>query len=77
MFISLSVVALLDKVADFFFTNAGNISPVAIPVVETVFILSSLGSASSLRSSSLETSSFSGGEEGKKDKQAEKDSFHC
>ena len=73
---SLSIVALLDKVADFFFTNSGNISPVAVPIVEAVFILHSLGSTSSPSSSSLETSSFSGGEERKEDEQAEKDSFH-
>ena len=73
---SLSGVALLDIVADFLFTNSGNISPVAIPVVETVFLLHSLGSSSG-RSSVLETGGFSGGEESKEDKQAEKDSFHC
>jgi len=72
---SLSWVALLDIVADFFFTNSGNISPVAIPVVETVFLLHSLAS-SSARSSILETGGFSGGEESEEDKQADKESLH-
>ena len=67
------VVALFDVVADFFFTDAGNISPVAVPVVETV---GSLLSGSLGVSSSLETSSFSGGEEGEEDEQADKESLH-
>jgi len=69
------VVALLDIVADFFFANSGNVSPGAVPVVEAVDILSGLGSSSG-RSSVLETSSFSGGEEGEEDEQADEESLH-
>ena len=69
------VVALLDVVADFFFTDSGNVSPGAVPVVEAVDILLSLGSSSG-RSSVLEASSFSGGEEGEEDEQADKESLH-
>ena len=66
--------ALLDQVADFFFTDAGNISPVAVPVVEAVFdtTLSSLdsgvGSGVGLETSSIDV------EESDQDEQAEKDS---
>jgi len=69
------VVALLDIVADFFFTNSGNVSPGAVPIVEAVDILSGLGSGSA-GSSVLETSSFSGAEEGEEDKQADEESLH-
>ena len=69
------VVALLDVVADFFFTDAGNVSPVAVPVVEAVVDLVSLGS-SSVGSSGLETSSFSGGEESEEEEQADEESLH-
>ncbi len=70
------VPALFDVVTDFFFTNAGNLSPVAIPKVQTVDGLLGSGGSSSGRSGVLETSSFSGGEESKEDEQADKDSLH-
>jgi len=72
---ALLVVALLDIVADFFFTNAGNVSPCAVPIVEAVDILLST-SSSSAGSGGLEASSFSGAEEGEEDKQADEKSFH-
>jgi len=71
----LLVVALLDVVADFFFTDSGNVSPCAVPVVEAVDILSGLGSSSG-RSSVLETSGFSGGEESEEDEQADEKGLH-
>ena len=64
---SLLTIALFDIVADFFFTDAGNFSPIAVPIVETVGLLLSSGGSSSGRSGVLETSSFSGGEEGEED----------
>mgnify|MGYP006955303700 CR=1 FL=1 len=69
----------MDKVADFFFTNPGNINIVAVPVVEAVVSTLhslSLGSSLSVGSSVLETSSFSGGEESEEDEQADKESLH-
>jgi len=69
-------VALFNVVTDFFFTNAGNVSPVAVPIVETVGLLLSSGGSSSGRSGVLETSSFSGGEESEEDEQADEDSLH-
>jgi len=37
----------VDQVADFFETNAGNVNPVAVPVVEAVGVASSLSSLGS------------------------------
>ncbi len=70
------VVALFNVVTDFFFTDTGNISPVAVPIVETVGSLLSSGGSSSGRSGVLETSSFSGGEESEEDEQADKEGLH-
>ncbi len=70
------VIALFDVVTDFFFTNAGDISPVAVPIVETVGSLLGSGGSSSGRSGVLEASSFSGSEEGKEDEQADKEGLH-
>ncbi len=73
---NLLAIALFDVVTDFFFTNAGNVSPIAIPIVETVGLLLSSGGSSSGRSGVLETSSFSGGEESEEDEQADKEGLH-
>ena len=76
--------ALLDQIADLFFTNAGNTDFIAVPEVEAIAanLKVSIGiSLGNLRRSSLlsKTSSISDAEDSKQNEQAEEDGggLHC
>jgi len=80
------LIAELNQIAGFFFTNAGNISPLAVPEVEAsnatqLKFSIAFSTLDSLRRFSLlsKTSGISDTEDSKQNEQAEEDSggLHC